>query len=228
MAAPRPIRSRLPPQEAGARRDRRPAQGPRPSRATPVAWTDAPPALPASKVPSTLKSVAVYIASIAGVLLAAYAGLALYGRDQAWDALADAPDPGAYDFVAPVRSGKPNDYLVCPAGECAAALPEAASPRYAAPPDAVFAALREVMVAEGITEAAAADEPGRKVSAIARTPLMRFPDRVTAMVSGDADGPASVWIYSASRIGHSDLGTNRRRVESLIGALDGRFSRAAP
>ncbi|MBH0238465.1 DUF1499 domain-containing protein [Methylobrevis albus] len=175
-----------------------------------------------------MKSVAVYIASVAGVLLAAYAGLALYGRDQAWDALADTPDPGAYDFVAPVRSGKPNDYLVCPADECTAALPEAVAPSYAGSPEAVFAALQEVMVAEGIAEAPSTDAPARKVSAIARTPLMRFPDRVTAMVSGDADGPSSVWIYSASRIGHSDLGTNRRRVQSLIGELDARFSRAAP
>jgi uncharacterized protein (DUF1499 family) len=49
---------------------------------------------------------------------------------------------------------------------------------------------------------------------VCTTRLMRFKDDVEFEVEGDV-----VHVRSASRLGHSDLGVNRRRVEQLREAL---------
>lgn len=48
------------------------------------------------------------------------------------------------------------------------------------------------------------------------TALFRFKDDVEIEQSGD-----DVHIRSASRVGHSDLGTNRKRVEAIRAAVNG-------
>lgn len=45
-----------------------------------------------------------------------------------------------------------------------------------------------------------------------RTPLCRFVDDVEFLV---VDGEQVIHVRSASRVGYSDLGTNRRRIEAL-------------
>lgn len=49
-----------------------------------------------------------------------------------------------------------------------------------------------------------------------RTRLFRFVDDLELLLDTDA---AQVAVRSASRVGHSDLGTNRKRVETLRGML---------
>lgn len=59
----------------------------------------------------------------------------------------------------------------------------------------------------------------RQAQWVARTPLMNWPDIVTAeLVPG---GPqAGLLLYSRSLFGYSDLGANRKRIEAWLGALD--------
>ena len=52
----------------------------------------------------------------------------------------------------------------------------------------------------------------RYLHARCETPLMRFVDDLELLL--DADGK-TVGVRSASRVGYSDLGTNRKRVEHL-------------
>ncbi|MCB9898485.1 MAG: DUF1499 domain-containing protein [Planctomycetes bacterium] len=53
---------------------------------------------------------------------------------------------------------------------------------------------------------------GLLVKAECRTRLLRFTDDVTFLVDEDA---GCVHVRSASRVGYSDLGANRKRVEAL-------------
>ncbi len=50
------------------------------------------------------------------------------------------------------------------------------------------------------------------VHAVFTTPILRFKDDVTFVLDPDA---AMIHFRSASRVGRSDLGTNRRRMEEL-------------
>ena len=56
----------------------------------------------------------------------------------------------------------------------------------------------------------------RLIHAEFTTRILRFTDDVHFLIGDDG----TIQVRSASRVGHSDLGTNRRRVETLRDALD--------
>ena len=57
---------------------------------------------------------------------------------------------------------------------------------------------------------------GNFIQAVVKTPLMRFRDDVQLRFDEDA---GVIHVRSSSRLGISDMGTNRRRVETLRGKL---------
>src|SRR6056297_1342528 len=61
----------------------------------------------------------------------------------------------------------------------------------------------------------------RYVHAVATTRLLRFKDDVELLV--DADGGV-IHYRSASRVGHSDLGVNRRRMDALAADIARRLA----
>jgi len=95
---------------------------------------------------------------------------------------------------------------VCSEGPRAAVAPFA----FAGDPDAAFASLIELLRGEPRVELATV-EPDY-VHAVFRTPLLRFRDDLELRLDR---GARRIHVRSASRVGYSDLGTNRRRVESL-------------
>jgi uncharacterized protein (DUF1499 family) len=77
-------------------------------------------------------------------------------------------------------------------------------------PEAAFAALKNALTGQSrtvITEAS-----GDTVHAEATSLIFRFVDDVEAILDADA---GLIHIRSASRVGYSDFGVNRRRVERL-------------
>ena len=60
-------------------------------------------------------------------------------------------------------------------------------------------------------------DDGHFVQAVVKTPLMRFRDDIQLQFDPDSE---LIQVRSSSRLGISDLGTNRRRVEGLREVLD--------
>jgi hypothetical protein len=147
------------------------------------------------------------------VILAGLIGLAVLfaAREQIWVLLAGPADQGAVDFAQLTRSGKPNDYLLCPPDLCAKA--DAQAPVFAASGETLLKATL-ALVAEDVV-----GEEGFAFRYVARTKLMRFPDTVSIRIFPLGETQATLAIYSRSLIGHSDLGANRARVEALIARL---------
>lgn len=77
-------------------------------------------------------------------------------------------------------------------------------------PDAAFRSLVELLEQEPRVEIVTVGSD--YVHAIFRSPLFRFPDDVEFRLDPAA---SVVHVRSASRIGYSDLGANRRRIESI-------------
>ena len=127
------------------------------------------------------------------------------------------------DFATLTRPGTPNTYLLAPEGACGQAVPDGPAPVFGAQPDAVFAALRDAVAAMPRVSDVEADEGRRALSFVQRTALMRFKDDVDAMVVSQGGGAALI-VYSRSRVGHSDLGANEKRVEALVAAVRERVS----
>ena len=126
------------------------------------------------------------------------------------------------DFETLTRPASPNTYLVAPEGACAAGTPDRASPVFGAAPSALFeAALAAVRDLKGVSDVTA-DAAAGAVSAVVRTPLLRFKDDLDLRVVPQDRG-AALCIYSRSRVGHSDLGANGKRVAALLAAIQDRL-----
>lgn len=126
------------------------------------------------------------------------------------------------DFETLTRPGSPNTYLVAPEGACTSSTPDRASPVFGAAPSALYAAAEAAVRALRGTSEVQADEAARTVSAVVRTPLLRFKDDLDLRVMPHGTG-AALCIYSRSRVGHSDLGANKKRVEALLADIQDRL-----
>jgi uncharacterized protein (DUF1499 family) len=102
----------------------------------------------------------------------------------------------------------------CVSSEAADAAHAVAPFELAAAPERAWAAAREA-VAELPRTRIAEERPGY-LRAVCRSRLLRFADDLELELRTDPDRIA---VRSASRVGYSDLGVNRRRVESLRARL---------
>jgi hypothetical protein len=139
----------------------------------------------------------------------------VYGRERIWERMTGPADLGRYDFTQGRRSGSANDALACTKGACTAPEITIATPD--GPPAEIVARLAERLAA---IEAHVRRVDDRSDPLYARfviyTPLMRFPDTLDIEVAERSDGAPAIRAYSRSKLGRSDLGTNRKRLEELF------------
>jgi uncharacterized protein (DUF1499 family) len=152
------------------------------------------------------------------IVLLVVAGLGLATRLYMGRAAEDTLQPAERVAIRELRDPLPgNSFLACPPDYCAATA--APSPVFALPADRLEQDWRQMLAGEpGVV--IVADEPARhRLVVIQHTRLLRFPDIVTAefvALDGDRSGVA---VYSKSRYGSGDFGTNRRRVLAWLDRL---------
>jgi Uncharacterized protein conserved in bacteria len=96
---------------------------------------------------------------------------------------------------------------------------ERVSRGYDVPPDTLFAAAQRALESLGPTTLRRPDgRSERRLEAVYRVALVFKDDVDVAVKARDEEGSA-LYVRSASRVGHSDLGVNRRRVERFFDAL---------
>lgn len=172
-------------------------------------------------------------ALLLGLLLLAYPAYLGYRASKLpmiYDITTDTENPPRFDQLAHVR---PNDRLSYP--KQFAALQEQAYPDIeplevdAAPRTAFKVTLEVIEKRKWRVIDARAPERRRDgiIEAVARTPIMGFPDDVVIRISPEDTG-ARIDVRSASRYGAADLGTNAARVTSLLEDLNDAISSAPP
>ena len=124
----------------------------------------------------------------------------------------------ALDPLTLERTGKPNDFLVCPAGQCRAEA-DAAAPALAVAPADQLRLWEEVVIASPRTKVLRVDEAAMTLHAEQRSRLMRFVDTIVVRVLPEGEGRSSFAAYSRSEIGYSDMGVNRARLEDWIASV---------
>jgi len=127
------------------------------------------------------------------------------------------PVPAPMDLARIERPATPNTALAGPEGMNPP--PDLTVPEQNRSADALFAAARAVFGAQPRTFVAAEYPASRQIHYVVRSALWNFPDLVT--VEADPAGPdrATLVVWSRSVYGHSDLGANRKRVETWLEAL---------
>lgn len=131
-----------------------------------------------------------------------------------YDGAAGLPVPGPMDMRAIARPATPNTALAAPAAFLP--KPDIVTHGYAMTPDALFAAIERVALAQERTYEQVRFPERRQAHFVVRSRLMNFPDLVTVAV---LDGGGLV-IWSRSVYGEGDLGVNHARVEAWLATLE--------
>ena len=119
-------------------------------------------------------------------------------------------------FKSLKRPPKPNTCLVAPDNHCLAAKPDFAPPVMIMTARGLFSRMSEVIASERRWGNIEADSESYRIKFVATTGLMRFKDDVDIEIIPVDEGKATFAIYSRSRVGYSDLGANRKRVNEII------------
>lgn len=168
-----------------------------------------------------LKLAAIIIVSpVIAYVLAALA----FGPGRVFDALFGPAERDAVDFKTLQRKSSPNDYLVCPPDYCSARF-DAASPIFETSAAELRRNFLEAVETLPRVTLIARDAENEQYDFEARTPIIGFPDTVTVRFLAVAEQRSSVALYSRSHYGHSDLGWNKRRVNSWLELLKAGASR---
>ena len=125
----------------------------------------------------------------------------------------------ALDPLTLERTGKPNDYLVCPEGQCRAGV-DRAPPVLAVAPSDLLRLWAEVVTASPRARVLRLNETELVIHAEQRSRLMRFVDTIVVRVLPGADGTSTFAAYSRSELGYGDMGVNRARLEDWIARVE--------
>lgn len=117
------------------------------------------------------------------------------------------------------RTGKPNDVLVCPEGQCRAVADRPAPMLGLAAADQLRL-WEEVVTVSPRTRVLRVDETSLTIHAEQRSRLMRFVDTIVVRVIPMDDGRSTFAAYSRSEVGYSDMGVNRARIEDWIARVE--------
>lgn len=133
-------------------------------------------------------------------------------------ACASTPKPaGDWISFATLEPGLPtNRYLVCDPSICEAAGTTGNSLDFASPATDVAAALIQL---QPDAEQRTLPNGDIQLRYVAVTPIARFRDDVDVLIRPAGPDTSQVAVYSRSRIGLSDLGKNKSRVEALAKQL---------
>jgi uncharacterized protein (DUF1499 family) len=125
----------------------------------------------------------------------------------------------ALDPLTLERTGKPNDFLVCPEGMCQAAA-DRTGPVLPVTPADQLRLWEEVIIASPRARVLEIDETTLLIHAEQRSRIFRFVDTIAIHVLPAGDGGSTFAAYSRSELGYSDMGVNQARLEEWIARLE--------
>ena len=123
------------------------------------------------------------------------------------------------NFKSVKRPPKPNTCLAAPDNYTLASDADFAPPVFEQSAEDLFKKISDIISAERSWGRLEKDAAQRKLKFVATTGLMRFKDDVDIEIIPLEDGRSTLAVYSRSRVGYSDLGANRKRVNNLIGRV---------
>lgn len=163
----------------------------------------------------------IFALVVAAIVAAAGLFLVIVGPARTWQMMAGDPDLGWFDRSAPVRTGKPNDALMCTPGLCDGVELDRELPDYADSPEILIGKVEEALRAatSDVRRVDDGSDPAR-ARYVTRTPLMKFPDTNSFEAVTLENGRTGLVAYAAAKLGYSDGGNNRKRLEAVIERLD--------
>jgi uncharacterized protein (DUF1499 family) len=125
------------------------------------------------------------------------------------------------DFARFRKIGRPNQFLALPAHFNAAQRPDATVGIFNAGLDQVRDAWLEIVRSE--PRVSGIRQLDGQIEAIQRTPLVGFPDWITAQPVDLGNGQSSICVFSRSKFGLRDFGVNEKRGLAWLAILAGKL-----
>jgi len=122
------------------------------------------------------------------------------------------------DFKTLKLKSSPNQFLMCPDG-FSSAKPHRVSPVFAVPAAVLARKLLDIARNEPRTELADETADVLAFRLVQKSALFRFADDIDVQIIPLGDDRSTLAIYSRSRVGYSDLGVNRKRVERWLAGI---------
>jgi len=128
-------------------------------------------------------------------------------------------------FKTLVRPKSPNTFLFAPEGLCENATPDQMSEIMDLAPEQMYQAVLDLISGEENWDIQDSDMTRGMLHFVATSRWMRYKDDVDILVlpadSGDAISRTAsrLAVYSRSRVGHSDLGANAKRIKYMLERL---------
>lgn len=161
-----------------------------------------------------LQSLVVVVSFVLITLVA----LLMMGPDRAWSGFGN-PDLGPVDFQTLERRTSPNDALACPPDFCRAKS-DLSPPNFAMNARDLRKTMDKVLELEPRLTLVHRDDETLTDRYVQRTALLQFPDTIVVHYIDRPQGHSTLAIYSRSKIGYSDLGANRARIERWLKELE--------
>ena len=131
--------------------------------------------------------------------------------------VARLPPPEPLDFAQRALPRSPNAAFAAPPGFAVPA--QLVTPLYPVPPERLFETMKALAVTFPRTWLLADWPELLQAQWVERSALLGFPDLIVAQAV-PREGGSGLLLFSRSRYGWSDMGVNRRRVESWIAGLE--------
>lgn len=144
-------------------------------------------------------------------------GVPMVSRWSPFEVLGVEPASIPEEITALKRSTSPNDFLMAPPGFFTAE-PDEASPIF----KISLARLRTAwftMINGAPRTRLVARKSSNEFHFEQRTPLLKFPDRIVVKFIPLSENHSTLAIYSRSLYGRSDLGANKRRIQTWLELL---------
>jgi uncharacterized protein (DUF1499 family) len=168
----------------------------------------------------------IFLLIVFGLLaiVVAYGSLvAVKGRKGALAVLLGEIKREPVDFAQLRLKSSPNQYLVCPEGDCSGQA-HAVAPDFSVSVDRLQAAWFAVVESQPSTEIIGRNDAARQFDIETLTPLIGYPDTVTVRFIELASDRSTLMIYSRSHYGHSDLGANQKRIDRWLAEVTAQIS----
>ncbi len=122
------------------------------------------------------------------------------------------------DWSSLQRPSSPNTYLMAPPGLTVATV-DMPAPSFCTSLESLTRRWDTMIAEQPRIEKMAETDGGLQIDYIQRTALMRFPDWITVRFVPISSDRTTLAVYSRSVYGYSDLGVNKRRVQTWLAQL---------
>jgi hypothetical protein len=163
------------------------------------------------------------LAFFAALMLLVLLGVAILGGNRLLQLFFGPVERGEIDFESLERTGKPNDFLICPPGYCPVPVDEE-SPAFSLSAKRLAEEWVDLIESEPRTTLLSRNDQ-LQVEFEQQSVLFGFPDTITALFIPMGENKSTLAVYSRSHYGYSDLGVNQKRVRAWLRRLDDRARR---